>query len=432
MPTQKAKGKRVDQNFYYSRNPAIKDKYAAFGWDQNSMVGDPKFVDPESGDFRVEQGSPAFAVGFENFAMDQFGVQKPSLKAIASKPVLPTPDPERRVQSPYETKQPQTLEFAWLGANVDSLTGEEFSAFGVSRDSGGVKVSRVSAGSDAARLGLRSGDLVQKLNGQQVKTVTDLLRIYTRGGNLPLEATVIRNQEPLTLRSDELAYVTLETTDDPTEFVDHVLPSQRPTNIATKPPTKNEPVSILSDGQVGDGYGPIFSNGTPAGVYRVDLGRSKPVSIIASWSTDFSGRRGPQKLTLYASDSNQRSRLAWRQEIQTEAPHQHRHDIDAFQTLHRGRPSSTSRNVARDFPLDLLASQPDQQGWRTHGVSGTPCRINSDHELAWKFSHSHRDNHETTCHYHAHDRVFVRWINQVVHCPIPELHRLSGGRSRLG
>lgn len=305
MPTQKAKGKRVDQNFYYSRNPAIKDKYAAYGWDQNSMVGDPKFVDPESGDFRVEQGSPAFAVGFENYAMDQFGVQKPSLKAIASKPVLPTPDPERRVQSPYETKQPQTLEFAWLGANVDSLTGEEFSAFGVSRDSGGVKVSRVSAGSDAARLGLRSGDLVQNLNGQQVKTVSDLLRIYTRGGNLPLEATVIRNQEPLTLQSDELAYVTLETTDDPTEFTDHVLPTKRPANIATKPPTKNEPVSILSDGQVGDGYGPIFSNSTPAGVYRVDLGRSKPVSIIASWSTDFSGRRGPQKLTLYASDSNQ-------------------------------------------------------------------------------------------------------------------------------
>jgi len=37
----------------------------------------------------VKDGSPALALGFVNFPMDQFGVQKPELKAIARIPQLP-------------------------------------------------------------------------------------------------------------------------------------------------------------------------------------------------------------------------------------------------------------------------------------------------------------------------------------------------------
>jgi len=37
------------------------------------------------GDFRVATGSPALALGFTNFPMDQFGVKKPALKAVANK-----------------------------------------------------------------------------------------------------------------------------------------------------------------------------------------------------------------------------------------------------------------------------------------------------------------------------------------------------------
>jgi hypothetical protein len=63
------------------------------GRDQHSIVADADFVAPAKGDYRVKDGSPALALGFVNFPMDQFGVQKPALKAIARTPALPGPKP---------------------------------------------------------------------------------------------------------------------------------------------------------------------------------------------------------------------------------------------------------------------------------------------------------------------------------------------------
>ena len=57
--------------------------------DAHSIVADALFVDPANGDFRVKDGSPALKLGFVNFPMDQFGVQKPELKAIARTPEMP-------------------------------------------------------------------------------------------------------------------------------------------------------------------------------------------------------------------------------------------------------------------------------------------------------------------------------------------------------
>ena len=54
--------------------------------DAHSIVADAQFVDPASGDFRVRDDSPAVSLGFVNFPMDQFGVQKPQLKRIARTP----------------------------------------------------------------------------------------------------------------------------------------------------------------------------------------------------------------------------------------------------------------------------------------------------------------------------------------------------------
>jgi hypothetical protein len=61
------------------------------GRDEHSLVADAQFVDPAHGDYRVKESSPALALGFVNFPMDRFGVQKPALKAIARTPVLPGP-----------------------------------------------------------------------------------------------------------------------------------------------------------------------------------------------------------------------------------------------------------------------------------------------------------------------------------------------------
>jgi hypothetical protein len=53
------------------------------GRDEHSLVADAQFLDPAKGDYRVKDGSPAVALGFVSFPMDQFGVRKPELRAIA-------------------------------------------------------------------------------------------------------------------------------------------------------------------------------------------------------------------------------------------------------------------------------------------------------------------------------------------------------------
>ena len=58
------------------------------GRDERSIVADAQFVDPPKGDYRVKDGSPALALGFVNFPMDRFGVQRPALKALARTPVF--------------------------------------------------------------------------------------------------------------------------------------------------------------------------------------------------------------------------------------------------------------------------------------------------------------------------------------------------------
>ena len=63
------------------------------GRDEHSIVADAQFVDPAQGDYRVKEESPALSLGFVNFPMDRFGVQRPALKALARTPVLPGQKP---------------------------------------------------------------------------------------------------------------------------------------------------------------------------------------------------------------------------------------------------------------------------------------------------------------------------------------------------
>ncbi|MDZ7620869.1 MAG: right-handed parallel beta-helix repeat-containing protein, partial [Patescibacteria group bacterium] len=86
-------GKQIDHNLLHA--PGVREARLAVilaaqsGRDEHSITADALFVDASEGDYRVREGSPALAVGFENFAMDRFGVQSPRLRAIARKPELP-------------------------------------------------------------------------------------------------------------------------------------------------------------------------------------------------------------------------------------------------------------------------------------------------------------------------------------------------------
>ncbi|MGH7969782.1 MAG: PDZ domain-containing protein, partial [Limisphaerales bacterium] len=141
------------------------------GRDEHSIVADAQFIGPAYGDYRVKDGSPALALGFVNFPMDQFGVQNPALKAIARVPQMPQPKtPVRR--SALRDASTAT----WLGATVRNIADQgEMSAFGLPGVTG-VLILEVSADSVLAKAGLRKNDVILSVNGAKTADTARLLR----------------------------------------------------------------------------------------------------------------------------------------------------------------------------------------------------------------------------------------------------------------
>ena len=180
-------GKLVDSNLF-TTNETDRTKFAGNGCDAHSIVGDPLFVNPAKGDYRVRDESPALKLGFKNFPMDKFGVQSPRLKAIARTPVLPA-------QKQTKTTNPGRPTDTWLGAAIQELQGDEFSSFGVSKESGGVHLTKVPAGSLAAKAGFRDNDLIQGVNGKTVTGLREFFGIVNSAVGKPLSISFVRNQK---------------------------------------------------------------------------------------------------------------------------------------------------------------------------------------------------------------------------------------------
>ncbi|MGJ8641223.1 MAG: right-handed parallel beta-helix repeat-containing protein [Opitutaceae bacterium] len=295
VPTKTATGKRIDSNLFYTNYPEELDRYTPVGWDVNSICADPLFVDPASANFQVKAGSPAFSIGFKNFPMDQFGVKKPSLKAIARTPIIP--------ELKFEPTKPRTApmesgpELFWLGANLYELADEDFSAYGTIKEDGGVALLNVPAGSAAAKAGLEKGDLIQGLNGNAVRTIADLLSAYAKAGSSSIELKVVRFQQ----------VIKLSISNAPALMIKHTAPSNisaTGAKVTSSEGTKNDPLSTLVDGKVAESYGPIFPNGTTGGSYKLELANSTPISSLASWSFNMGGNRGTQIVTIYGSNSD--------------------------------------------------------------------------------------------------------------------------------
>ncbi len=163
----------VNHNFFTKE--ADQTAYSDKGWDTNSSYGDPQFIDPANGDYRVKEGSPALKAGFKNFPMDSFGVKKPALKAIARTPKLPhyRYDPGK----PSDAKQAvRRKTIKWLGAFTTTLEGEEFSAFGVNKEDGGLLIKRIDKGSPLESAKLLVEDVIQTINGVSVNDRASLKR----------------------------------------------------------------------------------------------------------------------------------------------------------------------------------------------------------------------------------------------------------------
>jgi hypothetical protein len=307
MKRPNADSARVDKNLFFVGNPSVvKATSGTLGWDKNSVFGDPQFVDPANGDFRVQDGSPALKLGFKNFPMDQFGVKKPSLKKIARTPQLPTVRSVKAVPQAPSAKPAAVAAFnhVWLGAVLQTLGGEDFSAYGVGKEAGGVVLMQVPQNSEAARRGLKEEDVVQQVNGKAVRTSEALLRACAQAGDQPLKLKIVRQQRTMELVIAQHAWVQLETAQSADAFKLLPVPQARKRALSSSTKTNNDPLHSLVDGKLARSYGPVFANGVPSGAYKMDLGRVKSVQSISSWSCQL-GKRGAQRLTLYGSASNQ-------------------------------------------------------------------------------------------------------------------------------
>jgi len=169
---------------------------AQSGRDQHSLVADADFVDPARGDYRVKEGSPALALGFVNFPMDRFGVQKPMLKAIARTPKLPAevaPAPAGGAREPAPV--------TWLGARLRNILDQgEMSAFGLAGVNG-VLVLEVPDDSPLAASGLHAGDVILSIN-DSVATNTKTLMDHTHEQTADTSTDIIftRDQRKYSVR----------------------------------------------------------------------------------------------------------------------------------------------------------------------------------------------------------------------------------------
>ncbi|HYO25904.1 MAG TPA: PDZ domain-containing protein [Lacipirellulaceae bacterium] len=167
------------------------------GRDEHSAAGDPRFVDAAAGDFRLQQDSPAHAVGFKSFPLDRFGVISAHLRRLARTPPFDR-NPRSGAAAPQEDGAT-----AWHGLKVKSVTtlGEQ-SAAGLA-DIAGVLVVEVQQdpGAPAAGDRLAPMDVIVDLDGQPVGTLADLERLAARvpaGVDLPLG--VVRHQRRIEVR----------------------------------------------------------------------------------------------------------------------------------------------------------------------------------------------------------------------------------------
>ncbi|NBV23430.1 MAG: PDZ domain-containing protein [Proteobacteria bacterium] len=269
--------------------------------DEHSIVADALFIDAPHGDFRVKEGSPALKLGFVNFPMDQFGVQKPELKALARTPEF-SPTKPATSSGPKAPALPKVSCFGQALVRDISGLGDR-SAYGLPGEFG-VLLVKVAPGSEASQAGLQSEDVIIGANGKDVRNLESLYRIRDLAAGQKLSLAIIRKQQPLTVGMTDYSYLVVEAPDAGDFKTVTLVPAGA--TLAAKAsaggaPTHNDPIESLVDGKIAKGYGPVFGNGVENGFYKLDLAAVKSIARINSFSVG--SHRARQNFVLYGSQA---------------------------------------------------------------------------------------------------------------------------------
>jgi hypothetical protein len=195
-------GEEINHNLLHQRGAEVtpaKQLMRQSGRDKDSVIGDAKYVNPATGDYRVADDSPALKLGFKNFPMDQFGVIKPELKAIARQPKLPEGASPVRVARPRRRTRDRKV-YVWNGAKVKNIIGlGQRSASGLPSEIGVLMVD-VPAKSAAARFGLRKSDVILSIDGHKTHSLGALFARYRATfGRKVVKLEIFRDQKDATL-----------------------------------------------------------------------------------------------------------------------------------------------------------------------------------------------------------------------------------------
>jgi len=183
-------GDSVDYNYFISKDDLMRSQ--GYGTDQNSLAGEPMFVNADNGNFDVSQFSPALNIGFKNFAMDIFGVTSPRLKEIADQPEIPKITSSRTIR--------KSEIFTWKGAKIKNIeTLGEQSAAGLPEIKG-VLIIESPQNSILGKAGLEKGDVIIQCGDERIHDIKSLLKAEVNDkwkGKLNLK--VWRNQTSMNI-----------------------------------------------------------------------------------------------------------------------------------------------------------------------------------------------------------------------------------------
>ncbi|WP_221284490.1 PDZ domain-containing protein [Mucilaginibacter sp. SP1R1] len=189
MPKNDHWGKEIDYNIFMDQ--AALTKAQTGGRDAHSVYAEPLFIDPAKGDFRLKNGSAAFATGFKNFDMNNFGVVSAGLKAVAQKIVLP------QIKMNTGTSADSIIEYMGLKLKNLNTLGER-SATGMASETG-ILILQVMPDSPLKGY-IKVNDVLLMFNGKSTAGLGDLqanrLSETYKG---TLELVLFRDQKELSI-----------------------------------------------------------------------------------------------------------------------------------------------------------------------------------------------------------------------------------------